>query len=204
VVRVNANQERETATGPVAGYVARRSAMGTKTDTPIIETPQSISVVTRHEMDARAVTSVREALGYVPGVQVEQSVDLRDEWFQIRGFDSTQNLYRDGLRMGLASAGYANGELNPYGLERIEVLRGPSSVLYGQTGPGGIVNVVTKRPTAEQLRELELSAGSFGNKQAAFDWGSCPSAWCKSTARRELRCAVLSEPQRTAEWAQYR
>lgn len=147
---------------------ATRSASGTKTDTPILEVPQAISVITREEMDIRGASTLREALSYTPGVQVEQSVDLRDEWFQLRGFGGTQNVFRDGLRVGLSS-GYANADLNLYGLERVEVLRGPASVLYGQAGPGGIVNLVTKRPSYEPLHEVVLSGGSFSLKEAAFD-----------------------------------
>lgn len=168
-VRVKAAFEKEMATGPVTGYVAKRSATGSKTDTPIVETPQSISVITSDEIRALGATTLREALGYSTGVQVEQSMDLRDEWFQLRGFDAQENVYRDGLRVGVSAGGYANADVNPYGLERIEVLRGPSSVLYGKASPGGVVNLTSKRPTDTPLHEIELLAGSFKHKQAAFD-----------------------------------
>lgn len=162
----------ENAWGPVDGYVATQSATGTKTDTPLIETPQSISVVTADQMEAQSVESIGNALRYTAGVSGEQfGNDLRGFGLQIRGFNvSDEAFYKDGMRLkGTDFASFL--ALDPYGAERLEVLRGPSSVLYGQNSPGGIINYVSKRPTDQNFREVEVSAGSFDRFQGQFDMG---------------------------------
>lgn len=175
VVTVRAGTERETATGPVVGYVAKRSATGTKTDTPIIETPQSISVIGRDELEDRGSVSVMQALRYVPGVVSERAgADNRgqDDWLLLRGFSGFgTSLYQDGLRMNTDANAFANQRSEPYGLERVEVLRGPASVLYGKGDAGGIVNRVSKRPQVDAPREIGLQLGSHNRKQLAADVG---------------------------------
>lgn len=171
-VTVVSGAEAETATGPVDGYVAKRSATATKTDTPLAETPQSISVITQERLEDQNVTDLGEALRYTPGIQGEPfGVEPRFTFLRIRGFDaSTSGLFRDGLK--LSNPGFAlSYGLEPYGAERIEVLRGPASVLYGQASPGGLVNFVTKRPTLEPLREVGIELGNFDRKQTTFDFG---------------------------------
>ena len=166
-------QERiENAWGPVDGYVAGQSATGTKTDTPLIETPQSVSVVTADQLEAQGSQTLGSALRYTAGVTGElYGTDLRGFGLQIRGFNvSDEFFYVNGLRMkGTDFVSFLS--LDPYGAERIEVLRGPSSVLYGQNSPGGIVNYVSKRPTDETFREIEVTAGSFDTYQGQFDMG---------------------------------
>ncbi len=163
----------ETATGPVQGYVARRSATGTKTDTPLLEIPQSISVIGREEMDARGVQDIMEAVRYTPGVTVSNwGFDARGiDWILMRGFDATAGIagYRDGLVMPAYSV------TEPYGIERVEVLRGPASVTFGQGDAGGIINRVSKMPSQTPVRELEVKYGTFQRKQLAFDLGGVAS-----------------------------
>ncbi|MCP2000878.1 TonB-dependent siderophore receptor [Nitrobacter winogradskyi] len=158
----------ETAWGPVQGYVASRSATATKTDTPIIEVPQSISVVTRDQMEARQVQSLNETLRYTAGVLAESTGQQGSApTFRIRGFSAIPfngSMYLNGLRT------ISNGDVEPYGLERVEVMRGPASVLYGQNNPGGVVGMVTKRPTEGPVHEVQLRGGSFGYKAGAFDF----------------------------------
>jgi len=170
-VLVRADAVGETATGPVAGFVARRSAAGTKTDTPLIETPQSISVVTRDQMDAQGATTLVEGLRYTPGIVAQYGdTDLRLDWLTLRGFTPPAR-YLDNLRLPFGARGYSQPRVEPWGLERLEVVKGPSSVLYGQAGPGGLVNMVSKRPTTEPVRQIEVQAGSHDRKQFAFDFG---------------------------------
>ncbi|MGU3538452.1 TonB-dependent siderophore receptor [Methylobacterium sp. A54F] len=166
-------QVTESATGPVRGFVATRSATGTKTDTPLIQTPQSISVVTADQIAVQQAQSLGQALQYTAGVagEVNGAGDTRCGGFQIRGFDVTSNsVYRDGLRLpGTSSADF--NCLDPYGAERIEILKGPASVLYGQNGPGGIINYVSKRPLFVPFGEIALAGGSFDRVQGTFDFG---------------------------------
>lgn len=165
-VRVQAESSVETAFGPVDGYMARRASSGTKTDTVLIETPRSISVVTRDRMDAQAVASISEAILYLPGVTGAVR-DERTDFFLLRGFDAA--VYRDGLK--IQSSALALPRFEPFGAERAELLRGPASVLYGQNSPGGLVNIVSKRPVSAQLRSLELQIGNFDRLQGALDFG---------------------------------
>lgn len=161
------------AWGPVDGYVATRSGTGTKTDTPLIETPQTINVITADEIKARGAQSVSDALRYTAGMTLNGfpvRVKLFDEP-TTRGYSPTP-LYLDGLHLpyGGGSTGGAL-QIDPYTLERIEVLKGPASVLYGQNQPGGIVNMVSKRPTETPLHQVVLGAGSHDAKSGAFDLG---------------------------------
>lgn len=130
-VKVKATRDNKSG-----NYKASTSTVGTKTDTPLIETPQSISVITNDQMEAQNVSTMAEALRYTPGVQSETfGFEPRTTFIKIRGFDATETgLYRDGLK--LSNPGFAAGySLEPYGAERVEVPRGPASVLYGQAQP---------------------------------------------------------------------
>lgn len=169
-VTVNADAE-ESGTGHVTGYVAKRSATGTKTDTPIIETPQSISVITSDRMQATGAVTLKDALSYTPGVAITTfGADSRYDWLTLRGFDAyAPGFYLDGLPLR-NNGNWGVWRTENYGAERIELLRGPASVLYGQAGPGGVVNVVSKRPTAEPLHELQMQIGDHNRKQIAGDF----------------------------------
>ena len=157
----------ETATGPVQGYVASRSGTGTKTDTPLRETPQSISVVTADRVIDQGATTVQEALRYVPGVFADAyGADSRGDYPRIRGQDP--NIYLDGTRM-VNTWNFNEWRPEPYTLERIEVLRGPSSVLYGDTSTAGLLNLISKRPRAESASEIGVQYGSFNRKQVQLD-----------------------------------
>ncbi|NBD12207.1 TonB-dependent siderophore receptor [Corallococcus silvisoli] len=169
---VNVEAERERANGPVKGYTARRSASGTKTDTALGETPQSVSVVGRAQMDAQQAQSVVEATRYTPGVRSETfGADPRNDWFLVRGFTAQEGGYfLDGLQ--LYSSSFATWRLEPFGLERVEAVRGPASVLYGGTSPGGLLNMVGKRPPTDgPVRHVEVGGNSFANGYAAVDLG---------------------------------
>lgn len=164
---------REVATGPVTGYIARRTATGTKTDTPLIEVPQSVSVIGRQELDNfGSLGGTAEALRYTPGVVTENyGFDARGfDWLTLRGFDAYNTSdYRDGLNQ--VSVGLMNFRAEVYGLERIEILRGPSSALFGQSDVGGIVNKVSKLPRIDQRNELSFHFGNFERRQVSADVG---------------------------------
>lgn len=156
----------ERGDGPVDGYVAKKSLAGTKTDTPISKTPQTVSVVSGQQIEDQSAQSVAEALRYTPGVFTEYrgASNLRDELF-VRGFYYVPK-YLDGLFLG-GDLSYA--KIDPYLLERVELISGPASVLYGQANPGGIVNMVSKKPTDAPLRAVELSVGTDKYLSAGFD-----------------------------------
>lgn len=157
----------ESAWGPVDGIVAHRSASSTKTDTSLLETPQSVSVVTAAQVAQQGTQTIGEALRYTPGTYSDiYGTNTTRDLVRIRGF--APKFYQDGLVLpyGIGSQGTQS---EPFGLERIEVLRGPSSVLYGQNPPGGIINMVSKRPLDEPRREVFVQAGNFSRLQAGFD-----------------------------------
>ncbi|MEH2543861.1 iron complex outermembrane receptor protein [Bradyrhizobium sp. AZCC 2262] len=157
----------ETATGPVRGYLANQSGTGTKTDTPLRETPQSITVVTADRVTDQGALTVQESLRYVPGVFADAyGPDSRGDYPRIRGQDP--NIYLDGTRM-VNTFNFNEWRPEPYTLERIEVLRGPASVLYGDTSTAGLLNLVSKRPQAEAFNEIGVQFGSFNRKQVQMD-----------------------------------
>ena len=153
-------------------FVPKMSNSGSKTDTPILEIPQSVSVITRAQLETQGAQTVTEALRYVPGVKVETyGLDPKGfDWLFLRGFNGmTTSDYLNGLRQ--QNNNYAFFRSEPYGLERIDVVRGPASTLFGQGDAGGIVNRVSKRPTANQVNEVQLTGGSHNRKQGQFDVG---------------------------------
>ncbi len=164
----------ERADGPVDGYVASRSGTGSKVDVPLIETPQSISVVTRDQMDDQAVTTVSEALRYTAGVLSGQA-GLQSRRFDpifIRGFggysaDASYVSYIDGLKWNFPARTAI--QFDPFMIERVEIFKGPSSVLYGQATPGGFVNLVSKRPTEEARGEMFVRGGNYSNIEGGLD-----------------------------------
>lgn len=160
------SSQAERADGPVDGYVATRSATGTKTDTPILQIPQSVSVITADRMQDQGVQTVQDALRYVSGVRGEAfGLDARGDSSKIRG--STPVFFLDGLQQAFGN--YTNTRTDPFTLERLEVLKGPSSMLYGQSPVGGLINMVSKRPRDEQRTELQLQYGTHDRKQIAID-----------------------------------
>lgn len=167
-----ANVPQESAWGPALTIAAKRSATGTKTDTAIEKVPQSISVVTREEMDMRQPATVKEALSYTPGVFATRGSSNTYDVVSIRGFTSPSavntNQYLDGLK--LQGNNYSEVSMDPYFLERVELIRGPVSVLYGNSNPGGVISMVSKRPTTEPLHEVQFKAGSRSLWQTGFDF----------------------------------
>jgi iron complex outermembrane receptor protein len=153
--------------GPVKDYVATDSAVGTKTDTPLKETPQSISVIGKEQIRDQGAQSLQEATRYVPGVFADPyGPDSRGDSSIIRGIAGTY--FVDGLR---TTYGYSQTTvpIEPYALERIEVLRGPASMLYGQAPTGGIINGASKLPSEIPYREIGVEYGSFDFKQVKLD-----------------------------------
>ncbi|KYP85410.1 ferrichrysobactin receptor [bacteria symbiont BFo1 of Frankliniella occidentalis] len=164
-------ETQESVTAPTKGIVAKESASGTKTATPLRKTPQTISVVTREQMNDQQPASVADALGYSSGVVTNyRGNSNRNDEVISRGFRYAPKLL-DGLHYGLSSENGGAGQLDPWLLERVEMVHGPAGVLYGQVSPGGLLMMTSKRPTAESIHEVKLSTGNRHYGEAAFDFG---------------------------------
>ena len=155
---------------PVKGIVAKSTRSGTKSTTELKEVPQSVTVVGREQIDDQSPQKIDEALRYVAGVSTSTyGTDADTDWFFIRGFQAEQTgVFLDGL--SLFQTGFGTFLVDPFFLERIEVIKGPSSVLYGSGNPGGFVNMISKRPTDEPLRYVETGINNFGNGYLGLDF----------------------------------
>ncbi len=161
----------------VNAYRATTHASGaTKTDTAITETTQSISVIAREELDARGVVNLNEAMRYVAGVVLESTgADNRYDDFRIRGFvagSESGQMTSDGLRAPPPGTAWNRGKIDSWNLDRVEVLKGPSAVMYGQMAPGGMVNQVSKTPEPDQQQILQVGVDLHGTWSTAFDTGT--------------------------------
>jgi catecholate siderophore receptor len=161
---VRVQGEAERADGPVTGYRATRSSTATKTDTPLREVPASVTVVPSSLMKDQAMQRMGDVFRYVPGVLMHQGEGNRDQAI-IRGTSTTADFYVDGVRDD------AQVFRDLYNLERVEVLKGPAGMVFGRGGAGGVVNRVTKKPTAEAVTDLYITAGSWNQVRNAFDVG---------------------------------
>jgi len=146
--------------------VAKELWVGGKVATSLLDTPASVSVITQKEIEQRSASTTEEVLQYTPGVISDYyGTDDRNDYFQIRGFQATT--YRDGLTLG-SMRGVRE---EPFAYERIEVLRGANSTLFGPADPGGSVNFVSKQPRFERIRQGYVTYGSFDHKEAGVDVG---------------------------------
>lgn len=150
-------------TGKAVGYKADNSITATKTDTPLLDVPQSIEVVTRERLDDQAQRSIADVLRYVPGTTVGQGEGNRDQ-ITLRGQNTTADFFLDGVRDDVQ---YYR---SLYNIERVEILKGPFALIFGRGGSGGIINRVQKTPTANALRAAATgSVNSFGAWDASAD-----------------------------------
>ncbi|MFC6646034.1 TonB-dependent siderophore receptor [Granulicella cerasi] len=149
-----------------ATFVPYSTNTGSKTDTPIAEMPVTINMVSQHELEVRNPSTLNEALHYTPGMQTDEyGTEPRFDWMKIRGFTADAvGVFRDNMRWNSLA-----GKMDPYEIETIEVVKGPSSVLYGQAPPGGLVNFTTKRPATETRREIQAQFGAYDRRQIAID-----------------------------------
>jgi iron complex outermembrane recepter protein len=151
-------------TGEQDRYRVPNAATVTRIDTPLIDIPQSIQVIPQQVLEDQQIVRIDDALRNVPGVLGSTNAFIGNQ-ITIRGF-STSNLpiLRDGFRI------YENFSFQETSnLERIEVLKGPASVQYGQLEPGGVINLVTKRPLSTPFYELQFQLGSYGLVRPSFD-----------------------------------
>lgn len=156
----------DTALTDTAGEVVvySHAVTATKTDTPLIQIPQSITVVTPQQIEDQGALSMQSALQYTAGVTNEGD-DTRGDFNVIRGFSAVN--YLDGLKREFGFVYLPRNEI--YSLDRIDVLLGPAAVLYGAGSSGGLVNMESKRPQFQFGGEVGASYGSFDRKQVQFD-----------------------------------
>ncbi len=147
------------------GYAVRRAATATKTDTPLMETPASVQVVPNEVMADQRATLLEDALRNVSGVVPAQG--LATDKFIIRGFETDREGFTIGYRDGVRSQ--LRGRLSLANVERVEVLKGPAAMLYGRIEPGGLINLVTKRPQAERSFSIEQQIGSYDEYRTLLD-----------------------------------
>ena len=146
--------------------VARELAVGGKVATSILDTPASVSVITQAEIERRDARTLEDVLQYSAGTIADYyGTDDRNDYYQIRGFDAST--YRDGITLG----GLRGIREEPLAYERVEVIRGANSTLFGPADPGGSINFVTKRPRAERFSEVFGTVGSDSRKEYGFDFG---------------------------------
>lgn len=163
--------QTEAERGSSGTIVAKRDSASTKTDTPILQTPQSVDVITRKQLDDQNPQTVGNAMQYTAGVFMPDANTRFDSLF-IRGFggfgtSSTFVGFLDGLRLPRGQA-FGQFQVDPFLLDRVDVLKGPSAVLYGQVSPGGLVNMVSRDPSATPYNEMRFEVGSYGRMQAGL------------------------------------
>lgn len=165
-VTVRATEIRESAYGPVEGYRAERTGTATKTDTPIREIPAAIQVIPKQVIEDQQATGIREVVQNVSGVRPGSTFGNRADSFIVRGFQTSLNA-RDGF---VSNQLFGDpGFIDLANVERIEILKGPASVLYGLGDPGGLVNIVTKRPLREAQYRVTGQVGSYEFYRAEAD-----------------------------------
>ncbi|MCS2154635.1 TonB-dependent siderophore receptor [Scandinavium goeteborgense] len=166
-------QPAESATAPTQGYTVKSSTGATKTDQPLITTAQSVSVVTRQQMEDQGATNVSQALSYTPGVySTFGGSATRFDAISLRGYHGgdVDNIFLDGMRLMSDGGSHNVIQVDPWFLDRIDVIKGPSSALYGQSVPGGLVNLTSKRPQFTSEGHIQAFGGTQGTKGAAFDY----------------------------------
>ncbi|SDI87894.1 iron complex outermembrane recepter protein [Pseudomonas flavescens] len=145
------------------------SSSASKTDTPLVVTAQSVSTITRKQLDDQAAQTVGESLRYTAGVLSDRDTNRRYDSVFLRGFGAFGTAtnyvsFLDGLKLPRGQA-FAQSAIDPYLLDHVDVLKGPSALLYGQVSPGGLVNQVSRQPSAVAAHEVLLEMGSDGREQ---------------------------------------
>jgi catecholate siderophore receptor len=149
---------------PVGNYGHNRSAIGTKTDTALINVPQALTVVTRDLIDDQAMAGMADVVRYIPGVGIAQGEGNRDAAV-LRGSTSSASFYTDGLRDDV------DYYRDLYNVERIEALKGPNAMIFGRGGPGGLINRVTKQAGWAPVREVKWQGGAWNERRGTADLG---------------------------------
>lgn len=180
VLETGAASRRIEITGDLPRYVADESSTGTKTPTPLLDVPQTLTVVPRALMADQQAQSVADAIRNVPGVSVAQGEGNRDQ-VVLRGFSSASDFFVNGIRDDQERF------RDLYNVQSIEVLQGPAAILFGRGGAGGVVNLVTARPVPGAPSEATLEVGAHSHKRATAQIGAVPGG------RVSLRVSAMGE-----------
>lgn len=159
--------ETVTVIAQESGYQPLSATIGSRIDTPLRDLPAAVQIITRQLIDDQGATNIQDIVRNVSGVNVPHSAGARAEAFTIRGFTSIENTYRDGYRNGY-SANRSSTELA--NVERVEVLKGPASILFGRLDPSGVVNLVTKKPLADHYYSVQFQGGSYKYLRPQLDF----------------------------------
>ena len=162
--RLRPDTIRATALAPSVGYLTKRSRTATRTDTPLLDVPQAVSVVDRSLMHDRAMRSLADVVRYLPGIGMSHGEGNRDAPV-LRGNTSTGDLFVDGLRDDVQ---YFR---DLYNVERVEAIKGPNAMIFGRGGAGGILNRVTKQADGTPVRGVELQGGAWNERRVTGDIG---------------------------------
>ena len=148
------------------GYAAQQATVATKTRSPLVDVPQFVSVVNRQQMDVQSADTVSQALRYSAGVAVERfgAFSSGVDFAKMRGFEA--DYYLDGLRV-IGNTGIWGPQIETWGVQSVEVLHGPSSSLYGQGGAGGVINMISRRPSTAESNQLKWDVGNDRSPPAA-------------------------------------
>ncbi|WP_151963769.1 TonB-dependent siderophore receptor [Acinetobacter oleivorans] len=175
---------------PASPYVATKATSALKSDAPLFKTAQSVSVVTREQLDQKQARTLADALEGVAGVEAGKLGRRGWDDFVIRGQTSSDSVYVDGLRVGQNT--YVATELS--GMDQVQVLKGPASINFGLVAPGGMVNLVTKRPEAENFARASMTYGSYNLKEGTFDLNYSPNNSEKGAFRLNGRISDQDDP----------
>ncbi|MBE2164458.1 TonB-dependent siderophore receptor [Acinetobacter oleivorans] len=183
-ISIQAQKESSSA------YVATKATSALKSDAPLFKTAQSVSVVTREQLDQKQARTLADALEGVAGVEAGKLGRRGWDDFVIRGQTSSDSVYIDGLRVGQNT--YVATELS--GMDQVQVLKGPASINFGLVAPGGMVNLVTKRPEAENFARASMTYGSYNLKEGIFDLNYSPNNSEKGAFRLNGRISDQDDP----------
>ncbi|MBE9193653.1 TonB-dependent siderophore receptor [Gloeocapsopsis crepidinum LEGE 06123] len=153
---------------PEQGYQVDRATTATRTETPLLDVPRSVQVVPQQVIEDQRVTTVGDALRNVSGIAQDSTpLSIFSDFIRVRGFTIGRDYFTNGIRNEFT--GYNLGQ-ETANIERIEVLKGPSSVLYSQGAPGGVINILTKQPLTEPYYAFDFTAGSFNSYRPTLDF----------------------------------
>lgn len=175
--------DEQQASNEVETIVVTASASALKVDTPMAETAQSVDIIDREKLDMHNVQKLDETFRYTAGYTSPYGADNDAEWMFVRGFEPS--VYLDGNR--LYKEGFFAWTVEPYGLERVELVKGASSVLYGDSMPGGLINAVQKKPTDVPQGNVTFSAGNKDYLQFGVD----VSGWANEDGSQRYRMVAM-------------